>query len=160
MKTEHWNTKFIYFLRVNFTVVVFPRNRFSTSCHTDISAIKPPVIILQGGAVAAGFLFIAFAIGKHTICIFNTPAKTVGGHSHATPVFDMVTTRKVKFFIIQPPGRIYVHPTHAVFVVTFAVKQGWHNTAPGCPCRIMQVFTYYTRRIGKAFRETGRLGIE
>ena len=62
-----------------------------------------PTYILLSLAFAA-FLYILTGKWKFAIQTFHAPAKSIHGHSHSPAVFNMVSARKIKFLIVEPPG--------------------------------------------------------
>src|SRR5690606_14589128 len=118
-ETQNRYTKFVDCVRVYFTIVVFPGNGFSTSGHTNRCAIIVTIIILQRRAIATSFFLLPGSVRIFSIDSFNTKTKAISRHCQASAVLNMISSREIKFFVIEPPRCVYVHATNTIFVVTF-----------------------------------------
>src|SRR5690606_40221005 len=87
-------------------------------------------------------------------------AKSVGWHSHAPAVFNMIASGEVQLFIVQPPGTVDMGPAYAIFIiaVTTVHQMGQHGTSAGAG-RVMEVSAQNATTIGQAVGMGFGLGI-
>ena len=160
VEAQHRNAEFIHCVRVYLAIIAFHRNRFAAPCHANECPVKTPVVIFQGRAVATGWFHLAFAIGHQSVVFFHAADKAVGRDAHATAVFDVVAARKIKFLVVQPPRREYVHTAHSVFIVPFPIHEGGHKCAARGSRGIVQVLAHHAAFVGQSAREAGRFGVK
>src|ERR1700761_2104689 len=72
----------------------------------------------------------------------------------------MIPSREIQLFIIEPPGRIYMHSAYTVFIISFAIEQMRKITAHICSRGIMQITAYGIAAIGQTVRMTAGFGIQ
>src|SRR5690606_1207915 len=147
VETQNRDTPFIYSVGIYFAVIVFTRYRLTTACHTKGSTIEISVVIFQGSAIAPGRLLLSIASRIASVYTFNAKTKSVAGHAHTSAVFDMIPSREIKLLVIQPPRRVYMHSSNAIFIVTFPSCEFRQESRHRCASGIVQILPDYVARI-------------
>lgn len=104
METQDGDTVFVDHVGIDFAIILEAGYGFTPAGHAEGGTVKPAIVVFQRCAVTAGFFYLAVAPGEAAIQILDIPSKAIRRHAHAAPVFDMVATREIEFFIIAPPG--------------------------------------------------------
>src|SRR5688500_19703895 len=102
IKTQNRNSIFIYHFRVDLAIIAFYGKGFAATGHTNTGAIEITEIFFQRFTITAGF-FLLPLYREPSIQILNTAAKAISRLTKTAPVFNMITTGEIEFFIIAPP---------------------------------------------------------
>ena len=94
IETQYGNAVFVHHFRIDLAIVVDIRNSFSPSCHTYTGTVEESCIFFESCTITTGFL--GFSI-HHVLAVlvFDAHTKTISRLSHATPVFNMITTWEI-----------------------------------------------------------------
>ena len=72
----------------------------------------------------------------------------------------MISPGEIQFLIVEPPGRIDMHPTDAILIVSFTVKEFRNDAGHIGTGGIVQVFSNHIAIVGQSVGMTGRFGVE
>ncbi len=150
MKAKYRNSIFIYRMRVYFTIVVVLGHTFPPTGNTYCGTIDTANVLLQSFTIATvwpGFSKFILEVVSHGV---HAKTESIVRHSHASSKFQMISSGKIKLFIIQPPGSIYVHGTYPVFIVLISSQKRRHECRAAGTGRIVQVPTQGTAAIGNS----------
>jgi len=159
VETQYRYTIFINDHRVDLTIILPFGHGFASSGHMYGSAKEPPVILFKGCAIASRFFCGAHDL-RVSVDLLDTPAKAIERHPETAAIFYMITAGEIQLFVVQPPGRIDMHPANTVFVVAFAIQQVGEDASHIGAGGVMQVASYIIALVGQAIGITGGFGVE
>src|SRR5687768_17148748 len=125
IKTQHRNTEFVYHVRINFTVVVFSCESYTTTCQANLDAVESPVIIFQCRAITTAFFHASVTRWNLSVYLRDKTSKAIRRHAQASTIFNMIASCKIQLLIIQHPGRINLGAAYTIFIISFSVGKLW-----------------------------------
>ncbi len=135
VKAQHRYTKFIYYLRIDFTIIVFTRNAFTSAGDTYYRPIKLFNISSQPVTISTHFFSDVF------IEIVWIETKSIRRHPHSSPHLHVIASWKIKFFIIQPPWCVDMHTSHTILIIHITIHQRRNKCCATRSGGIMQIFS-------------------
>ncbi len=100
VEAQHRDAVLIHHVGVDLAVITLQGNAFPAPGEAHVGAVEAPVVIFQGGPVAAGGLHLAVLAGVAAVHPLYAEAEAVGGHAHAAAVLDVVAAGKVQLLVL------------------------------------------------------------
>src|SRR5690606_3220148 len=122
VEAQYRDTKLIHLRRIDLTIIVFPCQSGTTTCHPYVCTIETTVIIFQSSSIATHILFSPICSGNHTIYVWHPVHKAIGWHVQATTVFNMVTSREIQRLVVLPPRRIDMYTSCTILIISFSIQ--------------------------------------
>src|SRR5690606_27192006 len=121
VETQYRNTVFIHPCGVDFAVVILSCQSRTTPGHSNGGSIEATIILLQQRTISTTIPRFAILSCHHADSSRNPVQESISRHIQTTTVFYMIASWKTQLFIIFPPGRINMHTTYAIFIITFPI---------------------------------------
>src|SRR5690554_345903 len=80
----------------------------------------------------------------------HAKSNTIGWHSHASPIFNMIAFGKIKIFVVEPPRGVDMHSSHSVFVVSFTIYKVRHNGHSVSPRGVVYISSHDAVAVSKS----------
>ena len=116
-KPQHWNSPAVNSVWVDFAVAISVRDHFTASREANHRTVVAAVVLLQALTPSTS--------GGITL---NAAENPKAWHSTATPGFNVITPRKIKSAVLEPPWHKNVHTPSAIFVMWHTVQERGNKT--------------------------------